>query len=231
MERPKLTNPKSKSDEEIEKEIEEKGYIRESPKVIFTPPTPIKSNLPPFPYRLKKTKKVEKEKEILDMFQKMEINIPLLDAIKQISKYAKFLKDLCTYNRKQSVGERVAVGENVSTILQRKLLPKCEDPGIFMTPCKIENTPIRKVKLDLGASINVMIKIIYTSLNLGLLKGTDVIIQLADRTNVYPKKLIEDVLVQVNELVFPTDFYVIDMGNKKSLSPSHILLGSSFKHY
>ena len=52
----KLMNPKSKSEEEIEKEIKEKGRIRESPKVIFTPPTPIKSNLPPFTCKLEKDK-------------------------------------------------------------------------------------------------------------------------------------------------------------------------------
>ncbi|XP_027120696.1 uncharacterized protein [Coffea arabica] len=177
---------------------------------------------------LEKTKKVEKEKELLDVFRKVEINIPLLDAIKQIPKYAKFLKDLCTHKRKLRGDERVAVGENVSAILQRKLPPKCGDPGMFTIPYKIGGTPIRKAMLDLGASINVMPKTIYASLNLGPLKGTCIIIQLADRTNAYPEGLVEDVLVQVNELVFPADFYVLDMGDKKALNPSPILLGRPF---
>ncbi|XP_027169380.1 uncharacterized protein LOC113769101 [Coffea eugenioides] len=176
----------------------------------------------------KKTKKVEKEKELLDVFRKVEINIPLLDAIKQIPKYAKFLKDLCTHKRKLRGDERVAVGENVSAMLQRKLPPKCGDPGMFTIPCKIGNTPIRKAMLDLGASINVMPKTIFASLNLGPLKETAIIIQLADRTNAYPEGLVEDVLVQVNELVFPADFYILDMGDEKSLSPSPILLGRPF---
>ncbi|XP_071906718.1 uncharacterized protein [Coffea arabica] len=178
--------------------------------------------------RLEKTRKVEKEKELLDVFWKVEINIPLLDAIKQIPKYAKFLKDLCTHKRKLRGDERVAVGENVSTMLQRKLPPKCGDPGMFTIPCKIEGASIRKAMLDLGASINVMPKTIYTSLNLGPLKGTDIIIQLADRTNAYPEGLVEDVLVQVNELVFPADFYVLDMGDERALNPSPILLGRPF---
>nr|XP_027064421.1 uncharacterized protein LOC113690627 [Coffea arabica] len=177
---------------------------------------------------LEKTRKVEKEKELLDVFWKVEINIPLLDAIKQIPKYAKFLKDLCTHKRKLRGDERVAVGENVSTMLQRKLPPKCGDPGMFTIPCKIEGASIRKAMLDLGASINVMPKTIYTSLNLGPLKGTDIIIQLADRTNAYPEGLVEDVLVQVNELVFPADFYVLDMGDERALNPSPILLGRPF---
>nr|XP_027120412.1 uncharacterized protein LOC113737367 [Coffea arabica] len=175
-----------------------------------------------------KTRKVEKEKELLDVFRKIEINIPLLDAIKQIPKYAKFLKDLCTHKRKLRGDERVAVGENVSAMLQKKLPPKCGDPGMFTIPCKIGGASIRKAMLDLGASINVMPKTIYTSLNLGPLKGTDIIIQLADRTNAYPEGLVEDVLVQVNELVFPADFYVLDMGDERALNPSPILLGMPF---
>ncbi|XP_071919956.1 uncharacterized protein [Coffea arabica] len=228
LEGPKVKNSKSKSEEEIEKEIEEEGRVREEPKVTSTSPLTISSNLPPFPCRLEKTRKVEKEKELLDVFRKVEINIPLLDAIKQIPKYAKFLKDLCTHKRKLRGDEQVAVGENVSAILQRKLPPKCGDPGMFTIPCKIGGTPIRKAMLDLGASINVMPKTIYASLNLGPLKGTGIIIQLADRTNAYPEGLVEDVLVQVNELVFPADFYVLDMGDERALNPSPILLGRPF---
>ncbi|XP_071912208.1 uncharacterized protein [Coffea arabica] len=186
LEGPKVKNSKRKSEEEIEKEIEEEGRICEDPKVTFNPSPPIKSNLSHFPCRLQKTKKVKKEKELLDVFRKVDINIPLLDAIKQIPKYAKFLKDLCTHKRKLRGDERVAVGENVSAILQRKLSPKCRDPGMFTIPCKIGDTPIRKAMLDLGASINVMPKTIYASLNLGPLKGTGIIIQLADLTNAYP---------------------------------------------
>ena len=41
---------------------------------------------------------------------------------------------------------------------------------------------------------------------LGDLKTDNVIIQLADRSNVYPRGLLEDVLVQVDRLIFPADF-------------------------
>ena len=47
----------------------------------------------PFPLRAISNKKMEKaEKEILETFRRVEVNIPLLDAIKQIPRYAKFLK-------------------------------------------------------------------------------------------------------------------------------------------
>ncbi|KAL0312151.1 UNVERIFIED_CONTAM: Retrovirus-related Pol polyprotein from transposon [Sesamum radiatum] len=50
------------------------------------------------------------------MFQKVEMNIPLLDAIKQIPRYAKFLKEICTSKDKLKGNERVSMGENVSAI-------------------------------------------------------------------------------------------------------------------
>ena len=59
--------------------------------------------------------------------------------------------------------------------------------------------------LDLGASINVMLCSVFASLNLGSLKETGVVIQLADKSNAYPCGVLEDVLVQVNELVFLAD--------------------------
>ncbi|CAN6542537.1 unnamed protein product [Malus baccata var. baccata] len=65
-----------------------------------------------------------------------------------------------------------------------------------------------------GASINVMPYSIYASMNLGELKKDGVIIQLADRSNAYPKGVLEDVLVQVNHLIFPADFYVLDSRTK-----------------
>ncbi|KAM2542959.1 hypothetical protein TB2_022333 [Malus domestica] len=82
--------------------------------------------------------------------------------------------------------------------------------------------------LDLGASINVMPYSIYVSMNLGELKHDGVIIQLADRTNAYPKGVLEDVLVQVDHLVFPADFYVLEMDESDHAPSLPILLGRPF---
>ncbi|KAL9444093.1 hypothetical protein AB3S75_017301 [Citrus x aurantiifolia] len=55
-----------------------------------------------------------------------------------------------------------------------------------------------------------------------------VIIQLADRSNAYPDGVLEDVLIQVNELVFPADFYVLDMEEDNFSNSIPILLGRPF---
>ncbi|CAN6679455.1 unnamed protein product [Malus baccata var. baccata] len=182
----------------------------------------------PFPSRFMQTKKEEVEKDILETFRKVQVKIPLLDAIKQVPRYAKFLKELCTTRKRMSTKEVVKVGENVSAILQRKLPPKCKDPGSFTIPCVIGNTRFESAMLDLGASINVMPYSIYASMNLGALKNDGVIIQLADRSNAYPKGVLEDVLVQVNHLVFPADFYVLEMDESDHAPSLPILLGRPF---
>ncbi|XP_048431090.1 uncharacterized protein LOC125472959, partial [Pyrus x bretschneideri] len=193
-------------------------------------PRDAKINLPnvPFPRRFMQEKKEESEKDILETFRKVQVNIPLLDAIKQVPKYAKFLKDLCNTKRRRANKEVVKVSENVSAVLQRKLPTKCKDPGSFTIPCVIGHNRFEHAMLDLGASINVMPYSIYASMNLGELKQDGVIIQLADRSNAYPKGVLEDVLVQVNHLIFPADFYVLDMEDSAHSTSLPILLGRPF---
>ena len=76
--------------------------------------------IPPFPVSSSRSKKEDKEKEILEVFKKVELNIPFL-AIKKIPKYAKFLKELCTTKRafKLKGHEMVSMGEVVSDVVQK----------------------------------------------------------------------------------------------------------------
>jgi hypothetical protein len=59
----------------------------------------------PFPERLTAPKKGSKFDDILEVFKQVQINIPFLDAIQQVS-YAKFLKDLVTIKRKTNVPKK-----------------------------------------------------------------------------------------------------------------------------
>ncbi|GER40102.1 retropepsin-like protein [Striga asiatica] len=147
---------------------------------------PLKPEPLPFPSRVRKATKEDAEKQVLDVFKKVEINIPLIDAIKQVPRYAKFLKDLCTNKRRLQGNEKVLMGENVSAIFKKDLPQKRSDPGMFSIPCTIGNLKIERAMLDLGASINVMPRSIFDSLNLGPLKETRVVIQLADRSTTFP---------------------------------------------
>ncbi|RDY02257.1 Retrovirus-related Pol polyprotein from transposon 17.6, partial [Mucuna pruriens] len=147
------------------------------------------------------------------MFQQ-KINIPLLDAIKQVPKYAKFSKELCIHKRKKlKVGAKVGA----TTRTQPNLPRKCRDPGIFSVSCTIGNCAFADAMLNLGASINVMPASFYKSLEFGVLEPTSVRLG-----------ILEDVLIQVNELIFPANFYVLDMEDETSGKGSTLILRRPF---
>ncbi|RDY10500.1 Retrovirus-related Pol polyprotein from transposon 17.6, partial [Mucuna pruriens] len=186
----------------------------------------------PFPSRTISERKPELDEKLLKMFRKVEINIPLLNAIKQVPKYAKFLKELCVHKRRKIKGSR-EIGGMVSALTKNEELiaalpQKCRDHGIFLVPCTIGDCTFADAMLDLGASINVMPASIYRSLNFGDLEPTGMTIQLANRSIVQPLGVLEDVLVQVNELIFPADFYVLDMEEETSEKGSTLVLGRPF---
>ncbi|RDX94241.1 hypothetical protein CR513_23394, partial [Mucuna pruriens] len=71
----------------------------------------------PFPTQTIPIRKSKTDEDLLKMFQRVEINIPLLDVIKQILKYAKFLKELCMHKRKK-MKEGVEMGGVVSALIK-----------------------------------------------------------------------------------------------------------------
>ncbi|RDX78502.1 hypothetical protein CR513_41221, partial [Mucuna pruriens] len=73
----------------------------------------------PFPTRTIPARKSETDGDLLKMFERVKINIPLLDVIKQIPKYAKFLKELCMHKRKKLKGG-VEMGGVVSVLIKNE---------------------------------------------------------------------------------------------------------------
>ena len=86
-----------------------------------------------------------------------------------------------------------------------------KDPGSFIIPCLIGDLPVEKALADLGASINLMLYSLFQKLNLGEPKPTRMSLQLADRSVKFPRGIIEDVLVKVENFIFPVDFVILDM--------------------
>ena len=77
---------------------------------------------------------------------------------------------------------------------------KFDDPGMFTIPIQIGRFRFRKALLDLGASINVVPYQVYVDLDMGPMSKTDIEIQLADGSFVYPRGVVEDVLVQITRI-------------------------------
>ena len=184
-----------------------------------------KVNTQPFPQRLVKPKKENKLLDIFKILRKMQINIHLLDAIKQIPSYAKFLKYFCTNKRKFQEHEIVALTEEVSAVLLRKLPPKFKDPVSFTIPCRIGDHDCEQSLLDLGAGVNLMPYTVYEMLGLGELQPISITLQLADKSIKRPRSILEDVLVRVGKFILLADFIVLDMEEGPMPSPLPIILG------
>ncbi|XP_057761895.1 uncharacterized protein LOC130982061 [Arachis stenosperma] len=78
---------------------------------------------------------------------------------------------------------------------------------------------------DSGASINVMPLSFMKKLQINELKPTNVVIQLADKTQKQTEGILENVLVRVGNYFLPTDFVVLDM-EESHIHP--IILGRPF---
>ncbi|XP_048430769.1 uncharacterized protein LOC125472859 [Pyrus x bretschneideri] len=160
----------------------------------------------PYPECLKPT---AKDKQLRDFMQ--TLYLPLLDAIKNIPSYAKFLKDVCTHKKKLVDFEKVVLTEQCSAVLQHKLPPKKKDPGSFTISCTIGNSNFKRALIDLGASINLMPYSVFQRLGQGDLRPTSIILQLANCSVTYPKGIIEDLIIKTDNLYLPADFVVLDM--------------------
>ena len=139
----------------------------------------------------------------------MKVNISLLDTIKQIPSYAKFLKDLCVVKRKHQVTKKAFLAELVSSIISTKNTLKYKDLGWLIISCIIGDNKIDHTLLYLGASVNLLPFSVYQQLNLGELKPTSTTLLLADRSVKVPKGIVEDVLLRVDKFIYHVDFIVL----------------------
>ncbi|XP_022888973.1 uncharacterized protein LOC111404390 [Olea europaea var. sylvestris] len=129
----------------------------------------------------------------------------------KVPTYAKVLKDLCTVKRKHHVKKTIFLTEHVSAIIKQNIPPKYKDPSCPTVSCIIGNHVISQALLDLGASVNIMSYDIYLSLGLGEIKVISVNLQLADRSTIRSRRVVEDVLVQVDKFYYPVDFLILDI--------------------
>ena len=134
----------------------------------------------------------------------------MLDSIKKISSYAKFLKDLCTVKRKLGVNKDAFMTEQSTSLIRNNLPPKYKDPGSPTISIVVGNSKMGHALVDLGVSVNLFPYSVYVELGLGELEPTNITLQLADRSVKIPRGIVKDVLVQVDKFYFPVDFVFLD---------------------
>jgi len=69
--------------------------------------------------------------------------------------------------------------------------------------------PIPNTLIDLGATINVMTKEIFTILGLHGLRQTPIILELVGRYRVKPEGVLGDIFIIVESWRYPTDFLIL----------------------
>ena len=195
---PKATDPEQKAIDTTPREVVIKQTVEE-----YKPP-------PLFPQSLRTKKKAINQAEILEVLRQVKVNIPLLDMIKQVPTYAKFLKDLCTVKKGLNIDKKAFLTEQVSAIIQCKTPVKYKDPSCPTISVNIGGICVEKALLDLGASVNLLPYSMYRQLGLRELKPTSITLSLADRSIKIPKGIVEDVLIQVDKFYYPIDFVVLD---------------------
>ncbi|XP_075104897.1 uncharacterized protein LOC142178979 [Nicotiana tabacum] len=165
---------------------------------------------PPFPQILRKMNDHHMFHKFLDMLKQIHLNIPLVDMLREVPKYAKYIKDIVANKRRLIEFETGALTEECTSRIQYKLPQKLKDPGSFTIPVRIGEIDVGRALCDLGSSINLMSLSLFKQLGLGALRPTTVLLQLADISYVYPEGVIEDVLLQIGKFIFLVDFITLD---------------------
>ncbi|XP_052624919.1 uncharacterized protein LOC128132404 [Lactuca sativa] len=188
------------------------------PKKPFQPPLP-------YPARAKREKQEEEYQKFLDHIKALQINIPFIEAVAQMPKYAKFLKELLTNRRKMEEVKKVVLNENCSADMLNKLPKKKGDPGSLTLPCQFGNLATILALADSGASVNLMPYSFFKKLDLSEPRPIRMAIHLANKTVTFPRGICEDLLVKVDKFIFPANFIILDMEADPQVS---IILGRPY---
>ncbi|XP_047268116.1 uncharacterized protein LOC124898522 [Capsicum annuum] len=162
----------------------------------------------------KETPKVEKKdgnakiKKFLANLSNFSINIPLLEALQEISGYAKSMKILMSKKR-LIYAETIEVTHSCCTIMSNSMAEKKKDPSAF-PPCTIGTHKFDKALCDLCTSINLMPYAVYQSLGLGASIPTTMILLMVDRSIKKSIGVLYNVLVKFDKFILLVDFVVLD---------------------
>lgn len=121
----------------------------------------------PFPRRLQKKTNDAQFKKFLDILHQLHINIPFVDALEQMPKYGKILKDILSNRKNFKEFETITLSQECTTTVTSVLAIKLKDPGSFPIPCSKGRVDVGKALYDLGVNINLMPLLVFKHLGVG----------------------------------------------------------------
>nr|GEU56108.1 reverse transcriptase domain-containing protein [Tanacetum cinerariifolium] len=189
------TNPKKV----VERETEEITEL-DVPKTLPKPNIPYPSRLNDQKLREKATNQMDK---LFQIFQDLHFDISFTDALLLMPTFTSTIKSLLANKDKLFELAKIALNENCSVMLLKKLLEKLGDPRKFLIPCDFPGVDLSLPKLT----------------------PTRMTFELADRSITRPRGVTEDVFVKVGKFHFPTDFVVVHFEADPRVP---LILGRSF---
>jgi hypothetical protein len=116
------------------------------------------------------------------------------------------------------------MSEKLNYLLDPLFIVKKEDPSRPTIACSIGPHVFHNAFCDLGASINIMPRVIYDKILGGPLSTAHFQLQMADQSLRNPEGLATDILVKIRDIYIPTYFIILDMGHNEKTP----LLGRPF---
>ncbi|XP_076891319.1 uncharacterized protein LOC143542665 [Bidens hawaiensis] len=156
-----VEQPAVDGEEQVEEEIQidsppAKVHQRRSPASTAQaekqskPPLRVYKPKVPYPGRLQMDRDEEQNAKFLELLKQLHLNVPFLEALTQMPKYAKFLKDILTNKQNLAEVSSVSLSAGCSAVLQSKLPEKMADPGSFTIPCILGDDTVSHALADLG---------------------------------------------------------------------------------
>ena len=123
----KKSESKDRQNKELVLETKKTEDLKEEPNPLFIEPILVIS----YPQRLRKSKLQHQYAKFMEVFKKQHINIPFAEALEKMPIYVKFIKENLKKKKKLGDYETVALSEECSAFLQKKLPQKLKDPESF----------------------------------------------------------------------------------------------------
>ena len=174
---------------------------------------------------MKSSKPPSEANRLIESFKEANITIPLEEAIRYIPTFYKYVKELCTPQRRTN---RIKLPESVSSIILNKLPVKRKDPGPPLITCDIGGTQFSRSLLDSRASVNLTPKALYDKYKFFEMQPINVELKLADGSIKKPNGELINVMVRVEQCVFPANFIVAEIEVPNNLTRASIILGRPF---
>ncbi|XP_058775338.1 uncharacterized protein LOC131649601 [Vicia villosa] len=156
----------------------------------------------PYPHALSTKENARCYARFMDIFKQLHINIPFAEALEQMPKYAKFMKNILIKKKRYTNEETILRDARCSAVIQKTTPRKESDPGRVTLPLTIGGNYDGNDLIDLGSSINVIPLSIVKRLGNIVMKTTRMTLQLADKSITSPYGVAQDMLVKVDKFFF-----------------------------